>query len=162
MNRRKISVEKYAVRSPSRAAALRAAKRKCTYFSGINLAAWASVEIVLLFVMIIAVTTEHSKWSVDLPHARNYVSQPAAQREDAIYVGVSRDGSIYFRRMRVAPDELPGLIRAALQAGSEKKIYIYADARGLNRDVETVIDQIRLAGIERIAFVVEKSRAAKP
>jgi biopolymer transport protein ExbD len=125
-------------------------------------AAWASVEVVLLFVMMVAVHPEHGNWSVDLPYARNYAPEPAARREDAMYVAVGRDGTVHFRGMRVAPDDLPGLIRAALQAGSEKKIYIYADARGRNAEVEMVIDQIRLAGIERVAFVVEKSRVAKP
>lgn len=148
--------------SPSRAVALRAAKRKSTYFSGVNLAAWASVEVTLLFVIMVAVQPEHSKWAVDLPYDRNYVPEPAARREDAMYVGVSRAGDAYFRRMKIARAELPGLICAALQAGSEKKVYIYADARGRYVQVEMVIDQIRLAGIERIAFVVEKSRVVKP
>lgn len=148
--------------SPSRAMALRVAKRKSTYFSGINVAAWASVEVTLLFVMMIAVPPEHSKWSVDLPQARNYAPESAARREDAMYVGISRDGRIFFRRMHVGPDELPDSIRAALQTGSEKKVYIYADARARNADVKTVIEQIQLAGIERIAFVVEKSRVAQP
>jgi biopolymer transport protein ExbD len=148
--------------SPSRAVALRAAKRKCTYFSGSNVAAWASVEVTLLFVMMIAVQPENNKWLVDLPYARNYAPEPAARREGAMYIGVSRAGDIYFRRMKVVPDKLPDLIRAALQAGAEKKIYIYADARGRYAASKMVIDQIRLAGIERVAFVVEKSRVAKP
>ncbi len=162
MNRRMFSVGRLPPQLPSHAIAARAAKRKSTYFSDINVAAWASVEVTLLFVMIIALQPDHSRWAVDLPQARNYAHEAAARREDALYVGVARNGQVFFRQTRVVPDELPGLIRTALRAGSEKKVYIYADARARNADVSIVINQIRLSGIERIAFVVEKSRVAQP
>jgi biopolymer transport protein ExbD len=155
-------IGRFPPRLPSHAIAARAANRKSPYFSGINVAAWASVEVTLLFLMMIALQPDHSRWAVDLPYAQNYAPEVAAQREDALYVGVARNGQVFFRQTRVVPDELPGLIRTALRAGSEKKVYIYADARARNADVSIVINQIRLAGIERVAFVVEKSRVAQP
>ena len=96
---------------------------------------------------------EHSKWANDLPHAQNAKLQPGALREDEMRVGVLRDGRTYFRQTQIAPDELPSLIRTAMQEGSERKVYLFVDARAVNRDAERVVDQIRLAGITRIAIV---------
>ena len=82
-----------------------------------------------------------------MPHASYCSAQPGAMREDAIRIAISRDGRIYLNRSAVRLEKLPKLIREEVSAGSERKVYISVDSRASNSDAESVLDQIRSAGI---------------
>jgi biopolymer transport protein ExbD len=45
------------------------------------------------------------------------------------------------------------LLREGVREGSERKVYLRADARAKYGEVKAVLDQIRLAGIENVAFM---------
>ena len=80
---------------------------------------------------------------------------PAALREDALKVVITRDGSIYFRERRIAIEDLANEIREGLRTGAERKVYIAVDARAKYGAVPAVLDKIRLAGVEKVAFLTE-------
>jgi biopolymer transport protein ExbD len=141
--------------SPSKAAALRAAKRRPSVYPAIDLMPFVGVFFVLLIIFML-IPTSHGGVSVDLPKARNATLQRGAVREDAIRIFVARDGHCYFRSTTAAPEGLPDLIRAAMRDGSERKVYLSADTRARNIDVEIAVDQIRLAGITHIAILANK------
>jgi|ERR1700687_5675912 len=84
---------------------------------------------------------------------------PGANREDALTVVILRDGSIYFGKGRTKAGDLPEQIREAVGRGAEKKIYIRGDARVRYRTVLEVLDAIRSAGVEKIAFLVYQRHA---
>jgi len=138
--------------SPSKAAALRAAKRRPSVYPTIDLMPFLGVFLVLLF-MFMCIPFPHGGSPVDLPTARSATLQPGARREDAIRIAVTRDGSCYFGRAKAAPQELPNLIQTAIRGGSERKVYLLADGRARNGDVATVVDQIRLSGITKIVIL---------
>ena len=102
-------------------------------------------------------TVEHPTGSTiglaRVPHAR---SIPKALREDAIIVFVLRNGDIFFRQDRVAPEQLSGLILKQLSRGSERKVYIRADGRVRYIFVKEVVDAVRATGVEDVAFFAEK------
>jgi len=91
---------------------------------------------------------------VDLPVARNAVSQPDASREDAVQITVVRDGTIYLQRARVLREDLADQLRDI----AEMKVYLAVDKRAKNEDVEGVLDQIRLAGITSVVILARKSK----
>src|SRR5271156_92893 len=146
--------------SPSRAAALRAAKRRPSVYPAIDLMPFVGVFLVLL-IMFMLIPTSHHGLSPDLPKARNATLEPGAVREDAILIAVARDGRCYFGSTTAKPGELPDLIRTAIRDGSERKVYLSADSRARNGSVEIVIDQIRLARITNIAILSNKSFALR-
>jgi biopolymer transport protein ExbD len=80
-------------------------------------------------------------------------SVPAARRWDAIRIGITRDGSIYFRNSKVAIDELPNRIHDAALNGAEKKVYLAVDVRARYGEVKGVLAQIQLTGIEKVCFL---------
>jgi hypothetical protein len=45
------------------------------------------------------------------------------------------------------------ILTGAVRDGAERKIYLAADTRVRNRDVEVVLDQIRIAGISKVAIL---------
>jgi biopolymer transport protein ExbD len=141
--------------APSKAAALRAAKRRPSVYPAIDLMPFVGVFFVLLIIFML-IPTSHGGVSVDLPKARNAKLQPGAVREDAIRIAVARDGHCFFRSTTAEPEALPDLIRTAIRDGSERKVYLSADSRARNGSVEVIVDQIRLAGITRIAILANK------
>jgi biopolymer transport protein ExbD len=78
---------------------------------------------------------------------------PAARRWDSIHIQITPDGSIYFGDSMVAIDELPNRIRDATLNGAEKKVYLAVDVRARYGDVEAVLAQIRLAGLQKVCFL---------
>jgi biopolymer transport protein ExbD len=94
--------------------------------------------------------------SVDLASADHSKAVPGALKEDALQVSVTRDGTILLNDSNVARGDLVLLLQKGVREGSERKVYLRADARARYVDVEAVIDQIRLAGIEDITLVTEQ------
>ena len=129
-------------------------KRRSQYLCRIDPSGHASIFLVLSFIfMAYFLTYVSPRVSVDLPRTEHPTWMPGAIREDAMHVGVTRNGGLYFRTHRISPDELPDQIRRSLRAGAENQIYISADARVMYRDMKTILDRVRLAGVERVSFL---------
>jgi biopolymer transport protein ExbD len=144
--------------SPSQAAAQRIAKRRPNFHSAINFWPFAGVMVALLFVFLSEASPFHRHlwYPVDLSTSVYASSQRKALREDALRISIARDGKVFFGNMRIVPEDLPGLIHDALQEGSEKKVYLAVDTRSKYGDTARIVDQIRLAGIERLCFLTQR------
>ncbi len=143
--------------SPSKAAGLRAAQRRSSVYPAIDLMPFLSVFLVLLFIFLsITQPLDLPVSAVDLPTAQSATLQPGAIREDAIRIAVARDGRCFFDLAAAEPGDLPNLIRTAMRGGSERAVYLLADSRARNRDVEIVLDEIRLSGITRVVILANK------
>ncbi len=70
-----------------------------------------------------------------------------------MFVWVSRDGAIHFRAREVRLAGLADEIRNAVKEGSEKRVYLEADARARYLDVDRVLGEIRKAGIENVSII---------
>jgi len=104
----------------------------------------------------------HGGLSPDLPQVGHPVSMAHANREDAMIIVTFRDDQVFFRNDRIRPDQLPARIRDSINKGSEKKVYIRADARAKYSWVAEVLDGVRSAGVEKIGFLVNERRAPSP
>jgi len=111
--------------------------------------------LLIIFMIVPGVTTLHGV-GPDLPWSRYARPMPRAVREDAQIVAVTRDGSIYLGNTQMTADDLPGQIRVNLRNGTDRKIYIRADARAKYIDVEQVLNEIGKAGIQNVCFLAEK------
>jgi biopolymer transport protein ExbD len=143
--------------SPSLEREKRIHKRRSQYICHIDLTGLLSIFLALFFIVEILPFGSHVHYyaSVDLPTASHPVPLPAARREDSLCVVVTRDGRIFFNNRPVFLDELPDQIRQGIRDGAENRIYVSADARAMYRDVKLVLDNIRLAGVQRVSFFTE-------
>lgn len=135
--------------------------RSVKLFCQIDAAAFAGIMIVLVFTVIFAALLEpsHRGIGADLPKVSHSVLMPRSQREDAIVVTIMRDGNIYFGADRVGPYQVRSKILDRLKDRSvERKVYIRADGRVWYRTVKEVLDGVRSAGIEQVAFLVDQRR----
>ena len=93
---------------------------------------------------------------VDMASARNASSQPNAQREDAVIVTITRDGSVYLMNARVTPADIPPQLRDLMGSREDKTVYVKADARAKYGDVKIALDSIRATNVTNIVFLTER------
>jgi biopolymer transport protein ExbD/biopolymer transport protein TolR len=128
-------------------------------FCNLDASALAVVGFVLLVVMMASSPVPYHGFPGDLPHVRHAVAMPGANREDAMVISVMRDGVVYFGVDRVSPEQLRSKILDRLQEHTvEPRVYIRADGHVRYRTVKEVLDGVRSAGIERVAFLVDQRR----
>lgn len=97
--------------------------------------------------------------TADLAKVSHAVSQPRALREDAILVGIQKDGTTFSGIVKVRTNsELSANIRERLSRGAERKVYFNVDVRTKYGSVTNAIDAVADAGIHDIAFIVEQRR----
>jgi|SRR6185437_7406483 biopolymer transport protein ExbD len=138
------------------------AKRQKTAqrFTGIDVTAMGSVLLALVIFLMMYTTFvtrfPHHNWSVDLAKVNHPTVMKGMDRDDALVVTVTRNGYCFFGNERIAIEDIPMKVRDGLSHGSERKIYIRADARTSYKDIKAVVDAIHQSGIENVAFVVDQ------
>ena len=144
---------------PSQKAKIGIRKRRTSIRATIDFFPMVGAAVMVLIVVMIAEgSVPHHGWPLDLALASSAVSEPKAIRENAMIVMVSRDGVVFFRNVKIAPEELPARIREAIRSGSEKRVYLRADSRAKYGDVKAVVGLIDEAGVSDVTFLVEKRR----
>lgn len=129
----------------------------------IDVTAFAGVMLVLVYLFMSPYPVCSSgRPAVDFPKVSSPVPMRAADREDAIVIGIERDGKVFFRTDRTSPEDLPVKIREALRRGAENKVYIKADARAKYASVKEVLDGIHAAGVRKIGILVDQRNAVSP
>jgi len=94
--------------------------------------------------------------SVDLTKISHPIPLPAAVREDALEVASTRDGKLYLGRDQIRLERLPAEIQAGVSHQAEPRVYLRADMRARYGTVKQLLDSVRSAGIENIAFFVNQ------
>ena len=124
--------------------------------SNINVTPMVDVMLVLLIIFMVITPMLQNKVNIDLAKTDNPTSMPDADKEDAIGVAVTRDGSIFLGQDKVAPNELGAKVRDKLTDKPGKQIFVRADARAKFLDVENAIDDVRSAGVDSVGLLTEK------
>jgi biopolymer transport protein ExbD/biopolymer transport protein TolR len=122
----------------------------------IDVTALAAILFVLVTAFAVHPVADLPMDVTDSPKVAHAVAIPAALREDMMEVAVTRDGSIWFQHERFAADRLPQAIREQLSHGAERKVYIRADSRARYGTVIQVLNGVRSAGVENVAFLVDQ------
>jgi biopolymer transport protein ExbD len=115
------------------------------------------LTLLIIFMVIsgFAYSPHYHRMGVDLPTVNRAREKTAAKREDAIWIQVTRDGSVYFRYRWVSKHEIRRLILEAVEGGAERRIYMAVDARARYSDVENVLDQTQNTGTQDVTFFVD-------
>ncbi len=124
--------------------------------SNINVTPMVDVMLVLLIIFMVITPMLQNKVQIDMAKVDNAVAMPDADKDDAIVVAVTRDGSIFLGQNRVDPSELGSMVRDKLADKTDKTIYVRADARAQYRTVEDAIDDVRTAGVEEVGLLTQR------
>ena len=95
--------------------------------------------------------------TVELAKVEHSRLVPHARREDAIIIALNRQGDVFVGKDLVRTySSIPDWIRESTRNGSERTIYIRADARSRYGPTKDVIDEIHAAGVENVVFLVDQ------
>jgi len=82
---------------------------------------------------------------------------PGAVREDAMRIGVSAGGDLYYRDSKIDLGDLRDKLLEGLQNGAEHRVYILVDGRTRYADMKQILDAIRLTELTDISFLTEQT-----
>jgi biopolymer transport protein TolR len=119
------------------------------------------VMLIVVFALLACCMTtlgnHHTAISIDLPHASHSISVGGltwgANRHDAMFVAVTREGSIFMNNDRVLAPTHTAKIKRNLSEGAERKLYIRADAHAPYSSVKTVLDAAQSVGVQEVSFL---------
>ncbi len=123
----------------------------------INVTPMADVMLVMLIIFMVVTPMLQKGAPVELPKTKNPLDMSDADKDDAIRVGIARDGKFYLGTERIVVDDLSQKVTDLLSSREgDKTVYVKADQRASYGDVVKVVDAIRTAGVDRVGLLSEK------
>ncbi|QYY34628.1 biopolymer transporter ExbD [Ruficoccus sp. ZRK36] len=89
---------------------------------------------------------------VDLPQVSPNASAEAPKDDEIVVLQVSEGGTAYWNRELIAAAEIPARLTNYKNSAEVPTVLISSDTLARYGDVIGVLDQVRLAGIERISI----------
>jgi biopolymer transport protein ExbD len=123
-----------------------------------NVIPMADIMLVLLIIFMVVTPMLQKSLPVDMARVNNAKEMQDADKDDAIIVAVTRDGTIYLKNTKIAKDDITGQIKDMLSARLDKTVYVKSDARAKYGDVVAVVDEIRSAGVDQLGLLTEQNQ----
>ena len=127
-----------------------------------NVIPMADIMLVLLIIFMVITPMLQKTTPVDLAMTQNAHEMKDADKDDAIVVAVTRDGSIFLSNNKIAKDDITGQVKDKLTNRLDKTVYVKSDARAKYGDVVAVVDEIRSAGVDQLGLLTEKAQSKTP
>jgi biopolymer transport protein ExbD len=136
----------------------------------INVTPMVDVMLVLLIIFMVITPMLTKGQQVDLVRTHHDITMQAADKEDAVLIAITRNGSIFLSpgNIKLTSEQIPEKVRDLLTNKTDKTVYVKSDARTKYSAVEDVIDNVRAAGVDQIGLITEaipdskKQQAAAP
>jgi len=123
-----------------------------------NVIPMADIMLVLLIIFMVVTPMSQKTHQVDLASAKNARDMKDADKDDAIVVAVTRDGSLYMGNTKITKEEITGQIKDRIANKLDKTVYVKSDARAKYGDVVAIVDEIRSAGVDQLGLLTEKTQ----
>jgi biopolymer transport protein TolR len=127
-----------------------------------NVIPMADIMLVLLIIFMVITPMLQKTTPVDLAMTNNAHEMKDADKDDAVVVAVTRDGSIFLNNVKITKEDITGQVKDKLTVRNEKTVYVKSDARAKYGDVVAVVDEIRSAGVDSLGLLTEKSQGKAP
>jgi len=122
-----------------------------------NVIPMADIMLVLLIIMMVITPMLQKGVSVDMAKVNNPVDMPDADKDDAILLSITRDGTIYLRQNKIDMSQVTAKVKDEVQNRLKKVVFIKSDSRTKYGDVVSVVDDVRAAGVEQLGLLTQKS-----
>src|SRR6202050_5450667 len=126
-----------------------------------NVIPMADIMLVLLIIFMVVTPMLQKSLPVDMARVNNAHEMQDADKDDAIIVAVTRDGTIYLKNTKISKDDITGQIKDLISSRLDKTVYVKSDARAKYGDVVAVVDEIRSAGVDQLGLLTEKNQNLK-
>jgi biopolymer transport protein ExbD/biopolymer transport protein TolR len=126
--------------------------------SNINVTPMVDVMLVLLIIFMVITPMLQKTTPVDLAMTNNAREMKDADKDDAIVVAITKDGTIYLKNNKTEKEALTDQIKDVISNRLDKTVYVKSDARAKYGRVVEVVDEIRSAGVDQLGLLTEKSQ----
>jgi len=127
-----------------------------------NVIPMADIMLVLLIIFMVITPMLQKTTPVDLAMTQNAHEMKDADKDDAIVVAITRDGSIFLSNNKITKEDITGQVKDKLTNRLDKTVYVKSDARAKYGDVVAVVDEIRSAGVDQLGLLTEKAQSKTP
>jgi biopolymer transport protein ExbD/biopolymer transport protein TolR len=131
-------------------------KKKAGAINDINVTPMVDVMLVLLIIFMVITPMLSKGVSVDLVNTRNPIAMDEADKEDAVLVAITRDGSVFLGRTRLEGRDLGTQVSDVVSNRIDKTVYVKSDARAKYELVVDVVNILRSAGVDQVGLLTEK------
>ena len=128
--------------------------------SDINVTPMVDVMLVLLIIFMVVTPMLQKGVSVDMAPVNSPAQMPDADKEDALLVSITRDGTVYFGTDKITTDNLTSKVKDRLASKADKRVYLKADMRTRFGGVVQVVDAVRAAGVDDLGLLTEQKKSA--
>lgn len=126
-----------------------------------NVIPMADIMLVLLIIFMVVTPMLQKGISVDLVPVNNPNEMKAADQDDAIILAVTRDGNIFLGSTQIRRDEVTAKVRDQISNRVDKTVFVKSDARAKYKDVVSVVDEVRAAGVDQLGLLTEKKQTGR-
>src|ERR1700719_1656934 len=126
-----------------------------------NIIPMADIMLVLLIIFMVVTPMLQKGMSVEMAKVANPTDMPNADRDDAVIVGISRDGVIFLGNQKTALDQIASLVRDRISNRIDKTVFIESDGRGKYGDVVKLVDEVRSAGVDNFGLRTDKAEQGR-
>jgi biopolymer transport protein ExbD/biopolymer transport protein TolR len=130
--------------------------------SNINVTPMVDVMLVLLIIFMVITPMLQKGVSVDLAKTTSPIEMKDADKEDALIVAITRDGTVFFGSEKTPADQLGNKVKDKLTNRTNKEVFIRADSRARYGMVTDVVDNVRSAGVDEVGLLTEQRKQNLP
>ncbi|MDQ6678594.1 MAG: biopolymer transporter ExbD [Acidobacteriota bacterium] len=125
--------------------------------SDINVTPMVDVMLVVLIIFMVITPLLSKGVAVDMAKARNSITMADADKEDAVFIAITRDGKAFLSpgSVLMQPDQLGEKVKDLLTNKTNKMVFLRADSRAKYKVVEDVVDNLRTAGVDQLGMLTE-------
>ena len=127
-----------------------------------NVVPMADIMLVLLIIFMVVTPMLQKGVSVDMASVTDPRDMQDADKDDAVIVAVTRDGTLYLGNTKIAKEDITGQVKDRIANKLDKTVYVKSDARAKYGDVVAVVDEIRSAGVDSLGLLTEKQKSSNP
>lgn len=127
-----------------------------------NVIPMADIMLVLLIIFMVVTPMLQKGVSVDMAKVQNPQDLPDADKDDAILVAITRDGSMYLGSTKVGLEDLTSRVRDQLANRLDKTVFVRSDARAKYGQVVKAVDEVRAAGVDNLGLLTERVESKRP
>ncbi|MGC1107449.1 MAG: biopolymer transporter ExbD [Candidatus Acidiferrales bacterium] len=127
-----------------------------------NVIPMADIMLVLLIIMMVITPMLNNHQLVDMAKAKNWENMPAAERDDAVVLAVTRDGNYYLGNNQIALNQITSTVEDKISNKLNKTVYVRADENAKYGDVKKIVDAVRDAGVDNVGLLTLKDETGAP
>jgi biopolymer transport protein ExbD len=120
------------------------------------------IDIIFFLLVFFMVSTLSMTINRGLPVNLPKAASSQKDLRESFNITVMQDGTLFLNKEPTSLEALSQQVKAGVEEDPELVVIISADDQALHGAIVSVIDEVRLAGVSRLAIAVKSERRAQP